>query len=225
MEWVAVVPVALWVWATLVGVDLVSVPQSMIARPLVAAVVAGALLGDVLGAARVGLVLELYALDVVPVGAARYPDYGAASAGAVVVAAGQPWEGALGIAVAVGLLLAALGGWTMPVLRQMNSRAVARHREGLNAGDPRLVRRLQYEGLVRDAARSGFLAFVAIASGLFARSWVPLDPGLGRAMAVAVTGAGLATALGGAVRTAGRTARLKWLGAGLVAGGAIVVAW
>ena len=34
-------------WGTLVGLDLASVPQMMIARPLVAGVVSGAILGDV----------------------------------------------------------------------------------------------------------------------------------------------------------------------------------
>src|SRR6266516_8090724 len=38
--------VFLLVWGTLVGLDLVSVPQMMIARPIVAGPVAGAILGD-----------------------------------------------------------------------------------------------------------------------------------------------------------------------------------
>src|SRR5882762_10628148 len=37
----------LLMWGTLVGLDLVSVPQAMIARPIVAGPIAGAILGDI----------------------------------------------------------------------------------------------------------------------------------------------------------------------------------
>mgnify|MGYP001324393366 FL=1 len=62
---------ALLVWGTLVGVDLVSAPQMMIARPFVAGTVAGLLLGDVETGLRVGVVFELFQFDVLPVGAVR----------------------------------------------------------------------------------------------------------------------------------------------------------
>ena len=43
----APVVASLLLWGTLVGLDLVSVPQAMISRPLVAGTVAGWLVGDV----------------------------------------------------------------------------------------------------------------------------------------------------------------------------------
>jgi hypothetical protein len=43
-------------WGTLVGLDLVSVPQAMIARPLVAGTVAGWIASDTEGGLRGGLV-------------------------------------------------------------------------------------------------------------------------------------------------------------------------
>ena len=55
------------IWGTLVGLDLVSVPQAMIARPVVAGAVAGWLAGDVEAGLRVGVLFELFALDVLPV--------------------------------------------------------------------------------------------------------------------------------------------------------------
>ncbi|MBA3761296.1 MAG: PTS sugar transporter subunit IIC, partial [Gemmatimonadales bacterium] len=73
------VVLSLLVWGTLVGLDLVSVPQAMISRPLVAGTVAGWLVGDVEAGLRIGVVFELFALDVLPVGAVRYPDYGPAT--------------------------------------------------------------------------------------------------------------------------------------------------
>jgi mannose/fructose/N-acetylgalactosamine-specific phosphotransferase system component IIC len=72
-------------WGTLVGLDLVSVAQSMIARPFVAGGVAGFLLGDPMAGLRAGVLLELFALDVLPVGAARYPDYGPATLASAVL--------------------------------------------------------------------------------------------------------------------------------------------
>ena len=64
----------LMVWGALVGLDLATLAQVMIARPLVAGVVAGLIVGDVQSGLIVGAVLELFAMEVLPFGAARYPD-------------------------------------------------------------------------------------------------------------------------------------------------------
>jgi len=90
-------------WGTLVALDLVSVPQAMLSRPLVAGTVAGWILGDVEAGLRVGVVLELFALDVLPIGAVRYPDYGPATVVGVALAAGAPWEFGLGVSVGVAV--------------------------------------------------------------------------------------------------------------------------
>src|SRR5438105_2334045 len=78
--------IALLVWGTLVGVDLVSLPQMMIARPLVAGTVAGAILGDIPTGLKLGVVFELLQYDILPVGAVRYPEYGPATVAAVATA-------------------------------------------------------------------------------------------------------------------------------------------
>ena len=46
-------------WGTLVGLDLVSVPQAMIARPLVAGPIAGAMLGDVATGLQLGALFDV----------------------------------------------------------------------------------------------------------------------------------------------------------------------
>ncbi|MGH7416556.1 MAG: PTS sugar transporter subunit IIC, partial [Candidatus Rokuibacteriota bacterium] len=99
------------IWGTLVGLDLVSVPQAMIARPVVAGAVAGWLAGDIEAGLRVGVLFELFALDVLPVGAVRYPDYGPATVAATALASGSPWQLALGLSAALGLAIAVLGGF------------------------------------------------------------------------------------------------------------------
>ncbi|HET9709508.1 MAG TPA: PTS sugar transporter subunit IIC, partial [Gemmatimonadales bacterium] len=63
-------------WGTLVGVDLVSVGQLMIARPIVAGTIAGLLIGEVEAGIRLGLIFELFQFDILPFGAVRYPEYG-----------------------------------------------------------------------------------------------------------------------------------------------------
>jgi len=225
--------IALWpalplllAWAMLAGMDLVSVPQAMISRPLVAATVAGALLGDVNAGLRVGAVLELFALDVLPVGAVRYPDYGPASVGAAAIAAGAPWELSLGVAVGVGLLLAMAGGWFLRVLRRINARSVQRHGAALRSGEPRVIRRLHYAGLARDAGRSLLLAALAVGVAGLTIRWARFDRETAVALTIAAVGAGAASALGGALRGAGAGSRQRWLAVGGAAGTAIgVLVW
>ena len=108
-------------WGTVVGLDLVSVPQGLLSRPLVAATVTGLLVGNITGGLMAGMVLELYALDVLPIGASRYPDYSvAAVAGGVAGALVTPTL-AVGVAGLIGLPMAAVGGWTLQTLRRRNA--------------------------------------------------------------------------------------------------------
>src|SRR5439155_246973 len=78
----------LLLWGTLVGLDLVSVPQMMIARPIVAGPIAGAMLGDLGAGLQLGVLFELFQYDVLPMGATRYPEYGPATVAAVSAAHG-----------------------------------------------------------------------------------------------------------------------------------------
>ncbi|MGI8818046.1 MAG: PTS sugar transporter subunit IIC [Gemmatimonadales bacterium] len=212
------VVLSLLVWGTLVGLDLVSVPQAMISRPLVAGTVAGWLVGDVEAGLRIGVVVELFALDVLPVGAVRYPDYGPATVAAVALGAGSPWELSLGLSTALGLVLAVLGGWSLQTVRRWNARAIQRRAAALAAGESSAIRRLQYGALLRDAARGMILTLLGLilASGIKER--VLLDRQTAVALTLVAIGSALAAAVNGAVRSSGRKARLKWLLAGVGAG-------
>jgi PTS system mannose-specific IIC component len=214
---------ALLAWGTLVGLDLVSVAQSMIARPVVAGAVAGMLLGDPAAGFRVGVLLELFALDVLPIGAARYPDYGPATVAAAAVAAGSPWELSLGLAGTVGLLVSVVGGWSLQQLRRRNAEAVQRHTAALAAGESAAIRRLQYGGIARDTLRSALLTAVGLLAAWAAARVLVLDRRTAIALTLVLVGAGLAAALGGALRGAGRSRRRRWLAAGLVLGFALAV--
>ena len=67
--------VAVVALGTLVGLDLASVPQAMIARPLVSGFIGGLVVGNPLPGLALGALCELFALETLPVGAARYPDW------------------------------------------------------------------------------------------------------------------------------------------------------
>lgn len=211
------------VWGTLVALDLVSVPQAMISRPLVAGAVAGWLAGDTEAGLRVGAVLELFALDVLPIGAVRYPDYGPATVVATAFAAGAPWELGLGLSVALALVLAVLGGWTLLLVRRWNARAIQRRAAALAAGESGAIRMLQYGGLLRDAARGALLTSAGLAAAWALGRWVTLDRQTAVGLTLIAVGSALAAAAGGAMRSAGRGARLKWLVAGLAAGTLLAV--
>lgn len=212
------VVIPLLLWGTLVGLDLVSVPQAMISRPIVAGVVTGLLAGDVEAGVRIGVLFELFALDVFPAGAVRYPDYGPATIAAVALGVGTPWELGLGVSAALGLVLAVLGGWSLQVVRRWNARAIQRQSAALAAGESSAIRRLQYGGILRDAARG----FILTLAGLVLASTIADSVRLDRQTAVAFTlvaiGSALAAAASGAFRSSGRGTRLKWLIAGVATG-------
>ena len=210
-------------WGTVVGLDLVSVPQGLLSRPLVAATVTGLLVGNITGGLMAGMVLELYALDVLPIGASRYPDYSvAAVAGGVAGALVTPTL-AVGVAGLIGLPMAAVGGWTLQTLRRRNALSVRRRLERVAAGDGRAIWELQRNGMLRDALRSFGLA--VIGSGLaIVVTRVPWDEfANARVLSWAVLAGGIAAALGGAVRSAGSGARRRWLAVGLATGTIVVL--
>lgn len=208
----------LWCWSILVTVDLVSVPQGLLARPLVAATVAGMLAGDTTAGLLVGLVLELYALDVLPIGASRYPDYGAAAVTAAAAAALIPDAPTLAVAGLLGLPLAILGGWTLHVHRRRTAKSIHRRLERVAAGDARAIWELQRNGLARDGLRGLFLGGVGLGAIQLAMlfPWAAF-PRMGLVGAATVAG-GLAAALGGALRSGGAGARRRWLAVGLATG-------
>ena len=205
-------------WGTIVALDLVSVPQAMYARPLAAGTVAGLIAGDVMTGLQLGVLLELFALDVLPVGAARYPDHGPATVAAVAAAAGAAWPERMGTAVLLAMLLAVLGGWSLQRLRYLNAQALHERAAALAAGSEPGIRALQWGGLARDAIRGLLLTALGLSGALLLRAFPPLVPRLQGLLAAAAIGCALAAVAGGAARSAGRGPRLLWLGAGLALG-------
>jgi PTS system mannose-specific IIC component len=206
------------IWGTIVGLDLVSVPQAMVARPVVAGTVAGWLAGDVDAGLRLGVLFELFALDVLPVGAVRYPDYGPATVVAVALASDSPWQISLGFSAALGLALAVLGGFGLQLVRRANARAIQHRAAALAAGESSAIRRLQYGSLLRDAARGAVLTGLGLACAWLLARYAWPDPSTALGLTLVAVGCGLSAVIGGALRSAGRGPRLRWLGAGALVG-------
>lgn len=211
-------------WGVVVAVDLVSVPQGLLSRPLVAATVAGTMAGDTFAGLLAGAVLELYALEILPIGAARYPDYGPGAVAAGAAAALIPAATPIGIAGLIGLPLGVIGGWSLHAHRRRNARSVERSLGRVSAGDARAIWDLQRNSLFRDARRGLLLSALGLAVA-WVMDQIPWETLAHRELLdYAVLAGGLAAAVGGAVRNAGTGARRRWLAIGL-ATGLVVVLW
>lgn len=156
-----VLPLALL--AGVVGLDVVSFPQAMISRPIVGATLGGAFLGAPEAGLVCGTALECLALESLPVGASRYPEWGSASVAAGAVASvgatdsSFPDVGAFAVSVLVGILAGWLGGWSMVKHRQIIAGFARPRLDQLAAGSRNTVIGLQVFGMTLDLARGALL--------------------------------------------------------------------
>jgi mannose/fructose/N-acetylgalactosamine-specific phosphotransferase system component IIC len=209
------------------GLDVVTFPQAMLARPLVAATFAGAFAGNATAGLFLGAILELIALETLPFGASRYPEWGSASVVGGVVYASQPGSpsGALAAGVLASLLTAVVSGGSMVTLRRMNARRAARLQSQLDEGSSSAVVGLQLFGLTADLLRGmlvtlgGLLVFAPLTAAI-AGAWHS-DDELTRATVTAIAAAVAAGAVWKIFHAVPR-ARLLFV-AGAVAGAAILL--
>ena len=196
--WIDLLPIALL--GGLLGLDVVSFPQAMISRPLVAATLAGALVGHTLSGLLIGAALELIALDTLPFGASRYPEWGSAAVvgGAIFGTHSTHPPGALEMSMVAALTTAWVGGWTMVKLRERNAQWAAARRSALDAGARGAVVQLQLLCMTADFLRGAALA--ALSYALFApltRATIQVwstDARLSRAVVVTVAASVAASA-------------------------------
>jgi PTS system mannose-specific IIC component len=189
------------VLGAILGLDVVSFPQAMLSRPIVSATLTGALLGDPQRGVLLGATLECFALETLPVGASRYPEWGSSSVvgGALLAAAPVANGGALLLAVLATLSWAWVGGWSMVQLRRLNAHWARQRHDAVAEGSRRTVIGLQLYGLTADLLRgaamtaAGLLIFVPLERLALAR-WAS-DQDLSRTLlvvlaAVVAAGAG-----------------------------------
>jgi mannose/fructose/N-acetylgalactosamine-specific phosphotransferase system component IIC len=203
------------------GMDMVSFPQAMISRPLVAATAACAIIGHPAEGLLAGAVLELIALGTLPFGASRYPEWGTASViGGALFAmhAGNP--GALPLAVFAALGAAMVTGSSMVLLRKLNGRLAGRARNDVERGSREAVMRLQITGLVADGTRAAVLTFalllVLVPIVEAATEIWGADPTVSTAVTVGVAAAVAGGIIWNAVPAGSRRLRAALIGAGVL---------
>jgi PTS system mannose-specific IIC component len=210
------------------GLDVVSFPQAMLSRPIVAATVAGAFAGSAVLGLLLGAIVELFALEMLAVGASRYPEWGSASVvGGVLIGAGaavHPLAPTLAASIVATLVVAWLGGWSMYGLRKLNGIVARRAIPALERGDGSAVARVQLLGLTSDFARAALL------TGLGVLVFLPLVPRVAQSEAVpdvvytvAVWGLALAAAVSALWRIIRGTVAADWWLIGGLAAGALIV--
>lgn len=209
------------------GTDVVSFPQAMISRPIVAATAAGALGGNPGDGLLIGAVLELIALETLPFGASRYPEWGTASVvGGALFADQAPLPGALPLCVFATLCAAMVSGASMVAIRRLNGRWAGQLHGEVEQGSRRAVLRLQIGGLAADVLRAAIVTFallVVLRPIVSAAAKVWAAPAT---MSTAIV-VGIATAVAGGIIWNALPAGSQRLRAGLIAAGvvaAVVVA-
>jgi len=190
---------ALVLWGVVVGLDATSVAQTMLSRPLVACAVAGAILGHPVEGATLGVVLEIFALLVLPIGAVRYPESGVAGVASTyaLVQGGEPEL------TAVPLLLAAVfalgwervAGGSVTLLRRCNERLMA-DAPSRGAVDAGRLERLHLAAIACDAVRAGLVTLVGALAGRWLVSGLAGYWGLGDEAAFRALAIALAMAIG-----------------------------
>jgi PTS system mannose-specific IIC component len=208
----------LGLWGMVVGLDMTSVAQTMVSRPLVAGFVAGLIAGDPAAGLLMGVLLECFAIDMLPVGAARYPDYGLGAVVAVAAAAGTPSVLGAGLGVGVGLVVAYMGGAAAHLMRILNGADVARHAALLDSGDMGVVYGVHLRGLLRDIVRAATVMFVGLGLASVLRQTMPITLQGAIYLRIVVVGAAIAAVVSGTVRLTGRRATMRWFVVGLLAG-------
>lgn len=198
----------------------------MFSRPVVAGLLGGMAAGHPLPGLAIGAILELFAMDTLPVGAARTPDWGpgTVAAGALAGRPDLPASGLLGLAL-VAVIAAWVGGGLSQLVRRANTAAVEARRAALESGDGAAIAALQRMGLLRDGLRGLVLTAAALAAGrlligFLAHAWrggMALAP-----VALAASSAGVALVAG--LRLSGGGRQRLWLAGGLAAG-VLLAAW
>jgi len=215
------------VLGALLGLDVVAFPQAMISRPIVAATAAGALAGNPLGGLTIGVALEFFALEAMPFGSSRYPEWGSAAVigGVLFGRVEDGTAGALAVAVLIALVTAGIGGTSMHLLRRLNAAVARRQQARIARGSGSAVTAVQLTGLTIDLVRAGAVTalILALAVPLYDRvlATFVLTPVISRAV---VVGTASAVGLAAIWKVTQSTAGARWyLLSGLLLG--FGVAW
>jgi mannose/fructose/N-acetylgalactosamine-specific phosphotransferase system component IIC len=217
-----------WIGASLVGgvlgLDGTSFPQIMLSRPIAAGAVAGWIAGEPAQGVLIGAVLEAFYLAILPIGAARYPESGTATAAATFAYAwAQPADATLGLLLILAFALAweRVTGASVTIQRRINERVLS-SRGGARTANAVEARHLI--AMMTDFVRGVLVTTAGIGLGML---WlVALEP-LSRIDSATAGGVVIAAVAGTAATVmrvfGGFAARWRYFLAGLIVGVLVLV--
>lgn len=197
----------------LLGLDVVSFPQAMLSRPLVACTISAGFLGAAPLGLLLGVLVEAFALETLPVGASRYPEWGSSSAVGGALIAREPTlsEGSLLVAVVATLVTAWIGGWSMVQVRRLNAHWAAQRHEAIARGSRNVVVGLQIFGLTADFLRGAAMTALGLVAwspvAVMAHTHWALAPDPSRAILLGVAGI---VAIGAVFKVFHGVAHTRW---------------
>jgi mannose/fructose/N-acetylgalactosamine-specific phosphotransferase system component IIC len=208
------------------GVDATSFAQTMVSRPFIAATLTGVLAGRPEEGAILGAMLELFALVILPVGAARYPESGTAAVAATAAYMGTTTimsPAVMLIAVLFALVWERIAGWSVILDRRFNEQFVAL--APLSSAKP--DRELEWRHLAAitvDFIRAFAITAAGAAVGTLALRSVAQLWSMNAVIAPAILSIGLSCMAGAALPLfGGMRARKAALLAGIVCGSLILL--
>ena len=208
----------------LVGVDATSFAQTMVSRPFIAATLTGLLAGRPEEGAVLGAILELFALVILPVGAARYPESGTAAVSATAAymsAASMMSPAVMLLAVLFALVWERIGGWSVILDRRFNEEYVALMRLGTHPDRALERRHLMAIGI--DLVRASIVTVAGWLIGTVALRSIAQLWSMSSSIAPAILSIGLSCMVGAALPLfGGLRARKVALLVGLLCGSLIV---
>ncbi len=149
----------------------------MISRPIVVGALVGWIGGDPGSGLLLGSILEMVYLDIMPVGAAHFPDSGLAAVvgtGTLMLAGkyfGEPTAGVWLVVILVSMLTGQVGGWSITFLRQRNDFILKRVEKSLREGSLRAVTFYHVIGVSFSFLRGVSLTLILTSVFLVAVKW------------------------------------------------------
>jgi mannose/fructose/N-acetylgalactosamine-specific phosphotransferase system component IIC len=208
-----------------VGVDATSVAQTMISRPFVAAILTGLLAGRPEEGAILGAILELFALVILPVGAARYPESGTAAVAASAAYMSSTTvlsPAVMLITVLFALVWERIAGWSVILDRKFNGDYVAQAELSPDHPDRDLERR-HLSAIAIDFGRAIVMTVGGWLLGTIALRSVAQLWSMNAMIAPAILSIGLSCMVGAALPLfGGLRARKVALLVGIIAGSLLV---
>lgn len=190
-------------WA---GADMTAAGQLMISQPLIAAWLAGLVMGDPAAGLGVGLLLQVVWGGVLPLGGSTFPLSGPAAVAAAGIAAriarterfpaGDyvvfPSAWALAAALVAALVAGEIGGRIVVTLRRRRNAALAGADAAAARGDAGALVRLNFRGVLEDAVVGAAVGGFGLALGLLLLDLATRrDTADGAWVALAVAGIGI----------------------------------